>query len=203
MHLFFNQAGPDKVFFYARFNGMKLRKALRMTGFSMREWKILNFSPAPRYAIDSLFNPKAYESRSWHNSRCQLTWWFHPQFANAISIFTSHTKNFHHHPFAHTWRGTEKISLSSIEFSIAIFCAESSRSTPQNACNRKFTVDDDLFHALSVVSCRISREISAWKNSPTFSHKILTWLSVSCLHSFSCSIHWSRSFRVVLSSMLC
>lgn len=35
----------------------------------------------------------------------------------------------------------------------------------------------------------------------TFSHKVLTWASVNWLHSFNCSIHWSRSFVVALSSI--
>lgn len=29
----------------------------------------------------------------------------------------------------------------------------------------------------------------------------MTWFSVNCLHSFSCSIHWSSSFSEALSSM--
>lgn len=36
----------------------------------------------------------------------------------------------------------------------------------------------------------------------TLSHSVFTWASVNCLHSFNCSIHWSRSFRVVLSSIV-
>lgn len=58
------------------------------------------------------------------------------------------------------------------------------------------------FHAFSV-------DFFAWKKSRkdprkllTISHSVLTWVSVSCLHSFSCSIHWSKSFKVVLSSMI-
>lgn len=58
------------------------------------------------------------------------------------------------------------------------------------------------FHAFSV-------DFFAWKMSRkdprkllTISHSVLTWVSVSCLHSFSCSIHWSKSFKVVLSSMI-
>lgn len=36
----------------------------------------------------------------------------------------------------------------------------------------------------------------------TLSHRNFTWLSVNCLHSFSCSIHWSSSLRDVLSSII-
>lgn len=35
----------------------------------------------------------------------------------------------------------------------------------------------------------------------TFSHRVLTCASVNWLHSFNCSIHWSRSFVVALSSI--
>lgn len=35
----------------------------------------------------------------------------------------------------------------------------------------------------------------------TFSHRVFTWPSDSCLHSLSCSIHWSISFVNALSSM--
>lgn len=42
-----------------------------------------------------------------------------------------------------------------------------------------------------------------WRwSSLTFSHKIFTWFSDSCLHSFSCSIHWSSSFVNTFSSIL-
>lgn len=36
---------------------------------------------------------------------------------------------------------------------------------------------------------------------PTFSHSVRTWFSFSCLHSFSCSTHWSSSLVNALSSM--
>lgn len=35
----------------------------------------------------------------------------------------------------------------------------------------------------------------------TFSHRLRTWLSLSCRHSFSCSIHWSSSLAKPFSSM--
>lgn len=35
----------------------------------------------------------------------------------------------------------------------------------------------------------------------TFSHSVRTWFSFSCLHSFSCSTHWSSSLVNALSSM--
>lgn len=35
----------------------------------------------------------------------------------------------------------------------------------------------------------------------TFSQSVLTWFSLSCLHSFSCSTHWSSSLVNVLSSI--
>lgn len=37
--------------------------------------------------------------------------------------------------------------------------------------------------------------------SLTFSHSVRTWFSLSCLHSFSCSTHWSSSLVNALSSM--
>lgn len=37
--------------------------------------------------------------------------------------------------------------------------------------------------------------------SLTFSHRVRTWFSLSCLHSFSCSTHWSSSLVNALSSM--
>lgn len=36
----------------------------------------------------------------------------------------------------------------------------------------------------------------------TISQSVFTWDSVSCLHSFSCSIHWSKSTIVFLSSII-
>ena len=36
----------------------------------------------------------------------------------------------------------------------------------------------------------------------TFSHRVFTWFSDNCLHSFSCSIHWSSSFAAALSSII-
>lgn len=35
----------------------------------------------------------------------------------------------------------------------------------------------------------------------TFSQRLRTWLSLSCRHSFSCSIHWSSSLAKLFSSM--
>lgn len=35
----------------------------------------------------------------------------------------------------------------------------------------------------------------------TLSHNVFTCVSVNCLHSFSCSINWSKSLSVALSSM--
>lgn len=40
------------------------------------------------------------------------------------------------------------------------------------------------------------------RGEPTLSHRVFTCVSVSCLHSFSCSIHWSKSLSVALSSIL-
>lgn len=57
--------------------------------------------------------------------------------------------------------------------------------------------------------CRLNRctEVSARRNttrdrSRTFSHRVFTWLSVSCWHSFNCSIHWSSSFSDAFSSIV-
>ena len=36
----------------------------------------------------------------------------------------------------------------------------------------------------------------------TFSQSVFTWVSLSCLHSISCSIHDSKSFAVALSSTI-
>lgn len=36
----------------------------------------------------------------------------------------------------------------------------------------------------------------------TFSHNVLTWFSANCLHSLSCSIHWSSSLTTAFSSIL-
>lgn len=36
----------------------------------------------------------------------------------------------------------------------------------------------------------------------TFSHRVRTWFSFSCLHSFSCSTHWSSSLANALLSMV-
>ena len=36
----------------------------------------------------------------------------------------------------------------------------------------------------------------------TLSHRVFTWLSVSCLQSFNCSIHWSSSLRDAFSSIV-
>lgn len=36
----------------------------------------------------------------------------------------------------------------------------------------------------------------------TLSHNVFTCVSVNCLHSFSCSINWSKSLSVALSSMV-
>ena len=46
----------------------------------------------------------------------------------------------------------------------------------------------------------IAFRLNLWM--PTLSHKVFTWVSVSCLHSFSCSIHWSKSLSVALSSII-
>lgn len=35
----------------------------------------------------------------------------------------------------------------------------------------------------------------------TLSHNVFTCVSVNCLHSFNCSINWSKSLSVALSSM--
>jgi len=40
------------------------------------------------------------------------------------------------------------------------------------------------------------------KNRFTFSQSVFTWVSLSCLHSISCSIHDSKSFAVALSSTI-
>jgi len=51
----------------------------------------------------------------------------------------------------------------------------------------------------SIYSARVNK---TRKYRFTFSQSVLTWVSLSCLHSMSCSIHDSKSFAVALSSTI-
>lgn len=70
-------------------------------------------------------------------------------------------------------------------------------SEPTNINNMaESSARENPLRAASVLYRRGAAEIF------TLSHRNFTWLSVNCLHSFSCSIHWSSSFRDVLSSII-